>query len=662
MSKKIDSGSLPLPCSIENAEKKEGGFPRVSILGYTGDKVSLRGYPYYIDDPVVYNMEGIEYKEKIPYLEDHMTLLGHTENIRMEGGNLLAEGVHSDPGEYTNTVYERITNGIPHQASMGLEIEGESVTYVAEGNVQVNGRSFEGPIFVVNKSRLTEMTCTLFGRDSNTEVKNSSLKEGLKILMSKKTDTPEPEKEAPPAAPVSDPVPEKVENSNPPAPTPSQDWLLDYLEYPALVKNARKQGWDQEKMEAEVAKLEAEDIENSYPGVPGPKLPGGGSGNHFLARLALGMGVKPETVENKLGKKVADAAYSEGGFSLKEALVVCANAEGGRFNGFSDVKNMNRFIKDLVVRNSFSTVNFPNLMHQVSQWRMEEAWEIEQPQSPAWCKEESSSDFRKSGRIKPGGGKMWEGFNDEGKLTHGQVGTEDKYETELDTIGQIMTFRRQDVINDDIGWIEETLDLMIEGALMFPDYRFLNLLLGAESAGHLVTTGTGQSKYTLALTRANLATVYKSARRRYTTKSSSDADKTVNGMFNTRFTLLVSPDLEDVAYDILSQDRYVAGTDTLVPEKNWMFNRLDLKVFNQMDNTSYNSNAASNNWAIIPNNVRYAPFYIRYLNRQKKPTTEVVDLPADELGFGVRGYWDVYMGYRPLENDKLQAFALSIPG
>ena len=165
------------------------------------------------------------------------------------------------------------------------------------------------------------------------------------------------------------------------------------------------------------------------------------------------------------------------------------------------------------------------------------------------------------------------------------------------------------------------------------------------------------------MTEANLTTVYEAVRRRYTAKEAADGVKTVNGSYNGRWTLFHTSGLEQTAWDIIKQDRIVSNTNsnTKQGDRNYWFNKFDLDTIQNLDNTSYHASADTDVWGLIPQRELYRPFYVRYLNNQKTPITETVDLPADELGFGVRGYWDINLGYRPVEGNKLQSFAFSNP-
>ena len=561
----------------------------------------------------------------------------------------------------------------------------------------------QAPIFVASRGRITEITVTKEGRDSSTLVtKNSHYEEGRELLMKVKNSQPKAEeKVSPPSPEETAPAPAwdgsylldhiedadakalipnarkeewekdkfqeellKVKNAKEKEPAPSFDYLFDFLgdeEATTLIPNARKEGWDKEKFEAELQVLK---VKNSYPELPGIHVSQKENAEEVLkVRMGRALDIPESILIKNTSEKVVEEADKGGPLYIREAMVMSCNANGGRFSGHSDVERMAKYMKGLVVRNSFSTVNFPNLMHHVSQWKKDELWEIDKPECLQFCKVESEKDFRQKGHLKPRGGKVWEGFDAEGKLTHFTAGSEDTWTSEAKTVGQIVTFNREVVINDDMGWINDALTLMLEGAIMLPDYMFVNLLYEANSQGVVNTSGANKSWHTLALTEANLTTVYENVRRRYVTKDSAEGDKTVNNTYNTRWVLYHTSGLEQTAWDIIKQDRIVNDTtaNTKTGDRNYWFNKFDLKLISNLDNTTYHASADTDVWGLMPVRDLYKPFYVRYLNNQRSPVTETVDLSADMLGFGVRGYWDINIGYRPVEAGKLQAFAFSNP-
>lgn len=640
--------------------EKEGEHTRVKIKGYSGNSVSLEDYG--VEHPVVYNIAGINTKDNIPYLLDHSRrdVLGHTENVKKTENAIDADAVHSYPSDLSNEIATAIGNKVPYQASMGLELDGSSVAFVPEGATTiVNGRTFNGPIYVVNKSNLEELSATLFGRDRDTSVTNSEVKDKFMFVKNSTKTGNEPDNTPAPAAdpPVTPPTitqnspPEDTAPQVPTVPTTVDNtWLLDYLEYPELIKNARKDGWDKDRMDREV---EIHNTEKNYPGVPDVYLPNRKVDNALEARLALGVGMSEETVGKKFGEKAAEHALSQPQIGLKELLMYVANAEGGRFNGHSDVNNMCRFIKQRVFNMAFSTIDFPNLMNRIADYRMEEAWLMNEPFAPTVCKTVSNKDFKSTGHIRPQGGKMWDGLDKEGKLTHGVAGTEVTYTTKLATVGQILTFKREDIENDDIGWIEEILNLMLEGARMVPDWQLVQKIYGGK--GSFTSTGRG-NQFDLPLTFTNLETVYNAVRRRQVPK-----DREVQPMarVNTRWWLVVGEELEKTAWELIKQQKFVSNTtaNTLQTEENYWKDKFDIKVFEQLDNETYHADVDPLAWGLWPQKEMYSPYAISFFKGQKRPTTEVVDLPADMLGFGVRGWFDVNVDEREYE-----MIAWSFPG
>jgi hypothetical protein len=726
--------SLPGKLKVHNADDKE-----VAIIGYTGTKVDLRDYGF--PEPLVYDMDGFSVATHIPYTHEHDELIGHTVSSTIQNGQLTNIAKHAVESELSTKVYSEIVKGEPYEASMDAEILLDDVVYIDEGTVEVNNKVFSAPIFVAQRGRVTGITATKAGRDSNTRITKLSQehKEGKELLMKVKnsrtnsdpdlgylndyTDHPQGKalienarkekwseqkflrelvkNSAPPADPPTDKSDDpvsldylfdyiddsdakelianarkekweeatftkklvEVKNAKKAPVIRDFDYLFDYIgdeDAKALIPNARKEKWTEEKFKDQ---LQLVKTKNSYPPLPGHidvnnKEKGEAT---FTARLAMSLGLSEEKIAKKCGERALDEAGAQGMMGPREALMICANANGGRYTGHSDVKNMAGHVKKLVKNSAFSTLDYPNLMNRVNQWILEERWEMQEPQFLDLCKEEVSGNFRPQTHLKPKGGKMWEGMNDEGKITHATFGGEDTYTTELRNKAQIITFPYEQIVNDDIGWIQDAVEQMVEGALMLPDYQGVNLVYNA-GTGNVLETDV--SLHTLALTEANLTTVYNAVRRQTISKAAAaSANKTVNQRFETRWWLVTTLSLEQTAWDIIKQDRIVSNTtaNTKQGDKNYWFNRLDLMTLDNLDNTTFNANADVDCWMLVPQTPKYRPFYVRYLNQMKRPVTETVELAEDMLGFGVRGWWPINLGYRPMEGNKLQAFARSIP-
>jgi polyribonucleotide nucleotidyltransferase len=95
-----------------------------------------------------------------------------------------------------------------------------------------------------------------------------------------------------------------------------------------------------------------------------------------------------------------------------------------------------------------------------------------------------------------------------------------------------------------------------------------------------------------------------------------------------------------------------AASPSKTGEANYWFGRLDQITFPQMSNSSLLGSGtfvSENTWLLWPKSQRFSPYSITYLRGQRRPTIEAVDLPANMLGVGTRGYWDIEINERERE-------------
>lgn len=163
------NGPLAFSADIDIQAAADGpqqGMPRFSMVAYTGGAMRLGGWRY----PVVVDLSGMQIPaQKRPIRMNHDSGLGvgHTEAIKVEGGKLLAAGVVSRSTPAAADVVSSGKNGFPWQASIGAS--SEQTEFVKEGETAaVNGQTFAGPINVVRKSTLGEISFVDLGADGNT--------------------------------------------------------------------------------------------------------------------------------------------------------------------------------------------------------------------------------------------------------------------------------------------------------------------------------------------------------------------------------------------------------------------------------------------------------------------------------------------------------------
>lgn len=620
--------------------------PEVVFNGYSGAAVNLSSYGF--DAPVVYDLQGIETPNVVPLLYRHDEEVGHTESISTSEKGLSGVGKLSIPNARSQEIKGGLKNGFPYQGSMGLQIPNMqgSLKYYKNGT-SINGRTFDGPVYVFHNSVLKEMTITPFGRDSNTSFKLLNEDE----LMEIKNSVEDPQTPVtPPAEPVldvkNDTTPEVPATPAPEAPNllekvfRAQRLLNSHPQHIDIIENGIKDGWDDERI---TNAIKLKEYETNTPSPPQKKTEGQQRHDLFEARVMLSYGVAPESIEKIYGEKIANEANDMIEMSVVEQLVYCARVEGGNYSGFSDVENMCGYLKN----SGFGNLDLPNLLKRTANTLMEERWALNPPFATRYLKEESNKDFRKTERRRVTGGEMWTGLNHDGKIDMYTPGKDTYYETELDTVAKIFMMTREDVVNDDQGALRDMMDAMVEGAMMVPDYKLGKLMLKDAAAGSFWVNADNSFTST-GLTRANLSTQYKAVRQYNEARGGINW----NTILDSRWVLVTSVNGEEGAWDIVKQDRIVqetgAANGTKTGDKNYWFGRLDLATFPHMSNSIFGSGSfvSENTWMLWPSNTRYAPFSITYLRGRKRPTIEAVTMPADMLGRGIRGYWDVNVNER----------------
>lgn len=661
------------------------GLVELSFVGYTGAPVDVSDYG--LEHPIIYNLSGMESKQTIPILYEHYSPLGHTTEITNDGSQVGGRGLASFPGERNETIVTAMKNGFPFQSSIGIVAMSNNITLLKSGEKRtVNNREITGPMFVVENSVLEEMTVTTWGRDGNTSFMANN-KEAVSLLNSmstkfKNSDT-KPADATPPAAdpaPATPPAPAPVNvDNNKPAPTPApaptvpavinnaapapgisggymvgiQRLINSYPDEACLdiIEKGADAGADLLTIEN---KIKLHLFENNLPKVPAIKNNDGRNSeeSRILAHFAMAVGINPERLEKSgVDKKLIDLANSRPQWSFHETLTHIANSMGGQYTGFSDMENMCEFINkhnrmSFLNVGNYSNIDMPNLFKKVTDMMLEDRWTLNQPFATQHLKEESNKDFRTVQRFRPGGGEIWEGVKNDGKLQQTTFGKETEYRSNLATYGQMVVFPREVVVNDDMGVIAELLDAMVEGAMIIPDIQLGKLMLTQAAAAGTFWVNDSNSFTSKGLTRPNLSTAY-TAIRQYM----ENRGKNIVTMVNDRWKLITGISKEETAWELLNQNYIVSNTNsnTIQGSKNFWFGKFDQATFAQMSNSNLlgtGTFVSENTWVLWPSSKKYSPYSITYLRGRKRPTVETVELPGDMLGFGVRGFWDVKINER----------------
>lgn len=198
------TADVNLGCAPTGDEKKPRRF---SMLAYTGAAVER------MFGKAVFDLSGIEMPPsgRVPILLNHdeNKIVGFADTLEMDAERgLVLSGVISEHTEEGRKVAALSDEGFAWQASVGLQ-----VTEWAEhkdGELKLNGQSFDGPIHVGKRTRLLESSFVCAGADKNTQAVALTAATTEEVALTTETPTTE-ETSVEPEASLAAKLLEKIE-------------------------------------------------------------------------------------------------------------------------------------------------------------------------------------------------------------------------------------------------------------------------------------------------------------------------------------------------------------------------------------------------------------------------------------------------------------------
>lgn len=154
---------------IVAAESGRTGPRAFKVNAYNGGALRVRGY----DLPVVIDLKGMSFAKSITanLHHDQTLIVGHFTEKTNDGASIHLGGVVSGTGAAANEFLATGDNGYPWQASVEVNPTGRPVEVKAGKSVEVNGQTFEGPLYIARKSKLYGVAMLPRGADESTSVK-----------------------------------------------------------------------------------------------------------------------------------------------------------------------------------------------------------------------------------------------------------------------------------------------------------------------------------------------------------------------------------------------------------------------------------------------------------------------------------------------------------
>ncbi len=633
-----------------------GGLPRFSMVAYTGDAMKIEGWRH----PVVVDLDGLtipSQKRPIRFAHSAAQGIGHTDRIAVDGGKLIAAGVVSRDTAAAREVVVSGKRGFPWQASIGAAVE--QAELIKPGKfVTVNGRSFEGPIYVARKTTLGEISFVDLGADAATSASIAAQRSNISTIQTQDTIMPTTPVTPTDVIATTGTQPQTADTVSAQAPSSSTaaadnaSGALAAIRAQALAETQRiaavrrvcgnahseieakaiTEGWTPEKCELEVLRASRPNIPTApqvMTRVDQTDVP-----NQGVLEAACMLTAGLPNLEEQYDERTLELASKRyrRSLGLQELLLEAAWANGYTGRNFRDARNVLRFAFSPNLSAGFSTIDIGGILSNVAnKFLLEGFFSVER----VWrniCSVRNVSDFKTVTSYRLVGKDQYEQVAPGGELKHGNLG-EQAYSNRADTYGLLLSIDRRDVINDDLGAITTVPRKLGRGSGLKINDVFWSTFL-SNSGGAFFATG---NKNYLAgadtvlgidgLTKAEVAFL-----------NQVDPDGKPIGVMPQ---VLLVPTALSAMGTMLFKSVEIRDTtaSTKYPVGNPHAGKFRVEVSRYLSIAAY-TGASDKAWYLLADPGDVPVIEVAFLNGQESPTIETAEADFNVLGVQMRGYHD----------------------
>jgi hypothetical protein len=605
---------LEAPTTLDLEAAGEGGatLPRFRMVAYTGTPMRVAGWRH----PVVIDLAGLSIPSQsrpIRFGHDPLSGVGHTDAVRVEDGQLVATGLVSRDTPAAREVVTSARNGFPWQASVGAGVE--EFEFVKDNQqVLVNGRTFTGPLNVVRKATLGEISFVDLGADGRTSASVAARQNADGTVA------PEDGRDAGDAFTAEAVRSQAVAETN----RITAVRRVCAGRFPEIESQAIRDGWDAMRTELEV-------LRSTRPRSPGIGSGDGGVSGAVLEAACL-LTAKLGGIERLYSEQTLDLAARRfrGGIGLQELLLEAAWANGYTGRNFRDHRTVLRYAFGRGIEAAFSTVDIGGILSNVAnKFLLDGFFSVER----TWrnvCAVRNVSDFKTVTSYRLIGKDQYELVAPGGEIKHGTLGNE-TYSNRADTYGLMLSIDRRDVINDDLGAITTVPQKLGRGSgLKINDVFWTTFLNNAAffTAGNAnfisgATTALGID----GLTAGEVAFL-----------DQTDGDGKPIGVMPA--ILLVPTALSAIGSQLFKSLELRDNASTAkYPITNPHQGKFRVEVSRYLGNAKYPGFSAKA-WYLLAEPTDLPVIEVAFLNGQEAPTIETAEADFHVLGVQMRGYHD----------------------
>lgn len=605
---------------------------RVTGTAYTGGAVRQ-----WWGDTVI-DVEGMEVSAQVPLLDSHSNTIRDKvgeARVTKSGSDVLIEGrllAGSDKARYIAESGRQSR----WQLSIGADVV-ECRRVRERESVRCNGRDFAGPLLLVTRSRLREVSVVAVGADSGTAMvveaafdlrADESTRARIMSCVMEREEREMPKNEA-----------NEVKEAAAVRPGGDGDAALEAArsaardavqaerarvaavtavcagECPDVLARAVAEGWTEAETTAKV--LEA--VRAARPAKTRDAVPAPAGAGVLECALGFRAGLTAEDLAADHDERTVKAAERMD-ITLRDFCRECVRLEGGSApsSGFgaSDI------------RAAFSTVALPGVLSNVANKRLLKGFQAAEVTAPTLCGSGSIADFKVSNRVRvdvygdlqevPPGGEFQDGSVGEATATN-----------QLRTYGQKFCLTRQMIINDDMDEFLKIPRAYGGMAARLQDRLFYTLLNANGNWADGKTFFHADHNNDLEADDLSVATLGQAVA--MFGRMTDEAGHPV--AIRPRY-LVVAPEQEIAANELVTGGILIAGSGSVLrPASNGIVSK-GLQVVSTPWLTS-------GTWYLFADPSEVECFELAYLNGRRAPVVERGDTDFTTLGMWFRVYFDI---------------------
>jgi hypothetical protein len=662
----LEAGGFEILAADPPAEGGQPALPKFRMVAYTGAQMKLGWW----EDPVIVDLAGIAIpNQKIPirFGHDPGSGVGHTTSLAVEDGKLIAQGVVSRDTDEAREVVASAKNGFPWQISIGASAK--ETERLREGETsEINGRKVRGPLSLVRKATLEEISFVDLGADRKTKATiaakaaketvmpdDDKKDEGKKVEAGKVETQPTQNKKEETISARGDEADRMIADAyrNQAIRDMTIAAMAEYTDSPETLERMRDLGEKAIESKMAVKDYEIELLRLRRPPIgPGSRHESLRGDGDVLAAAAMISGLGDEVAVKTHGERAVEAARKKFGhdIGLQEIMLQAARANGYHGRDRVTVGNWREvwsYANGGDIRASgFSTVNLPNILGSVANKAIgkvagEPGW-----LAPLIAGRASHSNFHSHTVMSMGINGSMASVGPGGELQHQRL-SEETYTRQVGTRGAVLRLSRTDIINDDMSVFTQNAAALVRKAFNAREEALFTLIVASGAGSSHFTAARGNyitGATTVPGTIAGMAAAVKAFRKLKGIDSKPVGVEPAIVICNPTYEAAMTQLLDPKGTGLIASGLASTSAKTIEPSVNVYVGRFSGRPFVSpwLEDTSIGGSDAATSWYLFADPNILPCYEVAYLNGQETPTVEYFGLEseADTLGVAWRIYWD----------------------